>query len=191
MIGILIACLSLSVMAETPQNKAATSPASETNNKADEGAKVENDFFRMRLIPRTPEQMAAFYEGRGFPEAARNIIKTTCFFTTGFRNKSDKVIWLQLANWHFYTAKGEVKRLDRDFWNQQWDTIQLAQASRSTFGWTLLPEERDLQPHESVGGNIVLPMTNEPLTLKAYFVTGQNKRGTGINVEFRNVRCVR
>lgn len=168
-----------------------TAPPASATEKNEQGPKVENDIFRFRLIPRTPEQMAAFYEGRGFPEAARNIIKKTCFFTTGFRNKSDKVIWLELANWHFFTAHGEVKRLDRNYWNSEWDKIQLAQSSRSTFGWTLLPEERDLQPHEPVGGNIVLPVQDEPLTLKAYFATGQNKRGTGINVEFRNIQCAR
>lgn len=171
------------------QNKTTSSTTDSDNS--DKGPKLENDLFRFRLLPRTAEQMAAFYEGRGFPESARNNIKNTCFFTAGFRNKSDKVIWLELANWHFYTTTGEVKRLDRSYWNTQWDKIQLPQSSRSTFGWTLLPEERDLQPYESVGGNIVLPVLDEPITLKAYFVTGQNKRGTGINVEFRDIRCAR
>ena len=31
---------------------------------------VENAALNFRLIPRTPAQMAAFYEGRGFPGAA-------------------------------------------------------------------------------------------------------------------------
>lgn len=172
-----------------PLKQQAPESASQSRQKSDNGPKVENALFRFHLTPRTAEQMAAFYEGRGFPASARQIIKNTCFFTAVFRNKSDKVIWLELTNWHFYTLDGEVKRLDRQYWNSQWDKIQLAQASRSTFGWTLLPEVRDLQPHEPVGGNIVLPMLNKPVTLKAYFVTGQNKRGTGINVEFRNIQC--
>ena len=154
-----------------------------------DGAKVENDMFRFRLSPRTPEQMAAFYEGRGFPPAAIDVIKKTCFITVGFINKSDKVIWLELANWRFYAANGEIKRFDRNYWNGEWDRISLPQASRSTFGWTLLPEERDLRAHEPIGGNIVLPPFTGTITVKAYFVTGENKRGTGIKVEFRNITC--
>lgn len=152
---------------------------------------VENDMFRFSLMPRTAEQMAGFYEGRGFPPAALQLIKQTCFITAVFRNKSDRVIWLELDNWRIATAQGEVKRLDRAYWKQQWQRIHLPLADQSTFGWTLLPEVRDLQPHEPVGGNLVLPPLQQPFTLKAFFATGKDKRGTGINVEFRNIQCAR
>lgn len=153
--------------------------------------KVENDQFRFTLMPRTPNQMAGFYEGRGFPPSAIQRIKQACFITAVFRNKSNKVIWLELANWQIVTNKGAVKRLDRDYWKQQWQAIHLKPAFQATFGWTLLPEVRDLQPHEPVGGNLVLPQLDKPFTLKAYFVTGKDKRGSGINVAFHNIHCAR
>jgi hypothetical protein len=152
---------------------------------------VENDMFRLSLMPRTPDQMAGFYEGRGFPSSATALVKQACFITTIFRNKSDRVIWLELSNWRIVTAQGEVKRLDRDYWKKRWQGINLSLAHRSTFGWTLLPEVRDLQPHENVGGNLVLPPLQQPFTLKAYFATGKDKRGTGINVEFNNIQCAK
>ena len=152
---------------------------------------VENDMFRLTLMPRTPDQMAGFYEGRGFPAPALKLIKQACFITTVFHNKSNRVIWLELSNWRIVTSQGEVKRLDQGYWKAQWQRIHLPQSYQATFGWTLLPEVRDLQPHEPVGGNLVLPPLNEPFTLKAYFVTGKNKRGTGINVEFHDIRCAR
>lgn len=154
-----------------------------------EGPVIENEQFRFRLIPRTTEQMAAFYEGRGFPAKALAELANACFFTAVFRNKSDRVVWFDLGNWRFKSQTNEFKRLDRSFWQKKWDAIELARASRSTFGWTLLPDVRDLQPNESVGGNLSLPMTKEPFTFEAYFETGHNKRGPGIKLSFNNIQC--
>lgn len=156
-----------------------------------EGPKLENDLFSLRLFLQTPEQMAAFYEGRGFSKAARDLIRQTCYVTAIFRNKSQQVIWLDLKDWRFFSDGREVKRLDRDYWSAQWNSINLEQASRSTFGWTLLPEVRDIQPNESVGGNLVLPSLYTPFTLKAYFALGQNRRGTGVKVQFNNIKCAK
>jgi hypothetical protein len=150
---------------------------------------IENKQLKFRLTPRTREQTAAFYEGRGFPKSAINQIADTCFFTVIIRNKSDKVLWLELKNWRFYSNNQPVVRLDRKYWEQQWQKINLPQSYRSTFGWTLLPDVRDLQPNEPVGGNIVLPRTREPFTIEALFKTGTNKRGNDIVLRFTNIQC--
>ena len=150
---------------------------------------VETEALNFRLIPRTPAQMAAFYEGRGFPGAAIEEIKETCYLTTVIRNKSQTVIWLEPERWRFLTDKGELKRLDRGYWQSTWRRLDIPQAKRSTFGWTLLPEMRDLQPDEPVGGNVVLPPTDQPFSLEARFATGSDKRGKEIVVRFDTLRC--
>jgi len=153
------------------------------------GPFVENSLFSFRLIPRSPEQMAAFYEARGFPKSAIDLISKTCYFTAIIRNKSKRVIWLDLKYWRFYNDQDEITRIDRQYWNKHWDQIKLPQAYRSTFGWTLLPEIRNLQPNENVGGNIVLPSLGENFTLEAMFITGKNKRGGEIRAELKNISC--
>jgi hypothetical protein len=153
------------------------------------GPFVENDRLLMVLIPRTPEQMAAFYEARGFPPAAIERISRTCFLTVHIENRSRDVIWLQPGQWRLRDSGGTIRRLDSDYWHTQWDAIELPQASRSTFGWTQLPEVRDLQPGEPVGGNIVLPGSTQSFDLSARFQTGADKRGTLITADFRNVTC--
>ena len=150
---------------------------------------VETEALHFRLIQRTPAQMAAFYEGRGFPGAALEEIKKTCFVTAIIRNTSDSVIWLEPKRWRFLTDKGELKRLDRAYWRSKWQRLDIPQAKRSTFGWTLLPETRDLRPDEPVGGNIVLPPTDQPFSLEARFATGSDKRGKEIIVRFDKLRC--
>jgi len=150
---------------------------------------VENKDIFMQLRPRTAEQMAAFYEARGFPELAIGHIKQACFVTAIIKNKSNRVIWLDLNDWHFETPGGELRRHDRDDWDALWQKIDLPQAYRSTFGWTQLPVVRDLQPGEGVGGNITLPRGAEAFTLQADFFTGKTRRLGMISLRFENIHC--
>jgi hypothetical protein len=153
------------------------------------GPYVENDRLFMLLRLHTPEQISAFYEARGFPPPALERIRRTCFITTHVSNKSDDVLWLETANWRITQDGRPVKRLDRAYWNGVWDEISLPQAKRATFGWTQLPDVRDLQPTEPVGGNIVLPRNARPYTIQANFHTGADKRKDMISVDFENLQC--
>ena len=84
-----------------------------------------------------------------------------------------------------------VPRLGSEYWNAQWDEIDLPLAKRSTFGWTQLPAVRDLQPDEPVGGNIVLPRTTGTFDIEAQFYVGQDKRGGMLVTRFENIQCPR
>jgi hypothetical protein len=165
---------------------ATVSPALE---KPYQGPFVENDDILFVLIPRTPEQMAAFYEARGFPPAAIARIKATCFVTVHIENRSRQVIWMEPDTWKFSSGDQPLQRLDRDYWNTQWEAVDLPRANRSTFGWTQLPAVRDLQPEESVGGNIVFPGTTGSFDLEAHLQTGQERRGKQLEIRFENVSC--
>ena len=154
-----------------------------------QGPFVENTDILFVLMPRTPEQMAAFYEARGFPPAAIARIRATCFVTVHIENRSRQIIWMEPDTWKFSSRGQPLQRLDSDYWNTQWDAIGLPQANRSTFGWTQLPAVRDLQPEESVGGNIVFPGTSASFDLEAHLQTGQDRRGKQLNIRFENVNC--
>lgn len=153
------------------------------------GPFVETGEFLFVLMPRTPEQMAAFYEARGFPPAAIGNIKATCFVTVHIENRSRRTIWMEPDSWTFSSKGQPLQRLDSNYWKLQWDAVGLPQANRSTFGWTQLPAARDLQPGEQVGGNIVLPGTTGSFDLEAVFQTGQERRDTPLSVRFENVTC--
>ena len=153
------------------------------------GPHVENEDLLVVLRPQVRESMAAFYEARGFPQAAVDLITLSCFITVHIHNRSDDTLWLDVSEWRFSNNGKPVKRLDREYWNRQWDNIDLRQASRSTFGWTQLPQVRDLQPDEPVGGNLTFPLGNDPIDLTLNLPTGQDRRGKLITVEFRNIAC--
>ena len=153
------------------------------------GPFVENDDLLMILIPHTPEQMTAFYEARGFPKPALQQIGKLCFVTAHIENKSQRVIWLETANWDLASEGKAVQRVNKQQWTAWWDKINLPDANRSTFGWTQLPAIRDLQPDEPVGGNIILAGDIERFDLRARFMTGQDKRGGMLDIQFRDITC--
>lgn len=156
---------------------------------ADDRVVFENSRMKITMTPRTPDQMAAFYEARGFPNDMIRLIRQQCFITTIIRNKSDDVLWLELDNWHFESADGAVRRYDREYWKKRWNEMNVPLPSQSTFRWTLLPEALDFRPNEGEGGNIVLHRDSAPFEVSASFAIGKDKRGGTVKVRMENVRC--
>jgi hypothetical protein len=152
---------------------------------------IENEQLSMFLRLNSPEQIAAFYEARGFPREAIERLRRTCFVMAHVENRGREIVWLELDNWRFVAASGEIRRLDRQYWDGVWNEIDLPQAKRSTFGWTQLPEVRDLRPGEPVGGNMILPATDGAFTLEADFHTGRDKRKGMLRLRFTDLHCAR
>lgn len=142
------------------------------------------------VVPRTPEQVAAFYEARHFPPDAVAALARVCLLTVTIHNRSQTVVWLEPARWRLRAQEGgEVRRLDRAHWTALWERIGLPAAQRATFGWTQLPETRDLRPGEPVGGNVVVEPPAGPFSLEARFTTGADRRGPPIVARFDHLRC--
>ena len=152
--------------------------------------KFEDEQVSMRLVLRTPEQLSAFYQGRGFSQAAIDRILETCFITPIIHNKTLDALWLELDQWQFDAARQAIARIRRDYWPEKWREAGLPQAQQSTFGWTLMPEVRDLRLDESVGGSVVIPMQSQPFTMTANFHTGLDKKGKIKTIVFEGVQCV-
>lgn len=150
---------------------------------------AENPALKVSLSPRTPEQIAAFYEGRGFPDRMIDVLREACFLTTIISNKSDQIIWHDLDQWRFTTAEGAVARYTRDQWRARWAKMDIPMPSQSTFRWTLLPDRLDFRPGESEGGNIVLPRTGHSLDIEARFAPGAKGEGAPITLRIKDVRC--
>lgn len=147
----------------------------------------ENDHFRLRLRARTPNQIAAFYEARGFPKFAIDKLKHVCFIGIGLKNKTRDIVKFDLANWRFHNREGAIKRYRREDWRKTWLNLGLAQRFQSTFRWTLMPERLDFQAFETEGGNIILPRSDLPFTVNATVIAG--KKNQAYKIEFNNVQC--
>jgi len=165
-----------------------------SNNQSFAAAKrqvVNNPSIKMVIIPRTSQQMAAFYEGREFPANAIEATRSVCFFTIGIHNKSKAIIWHDTQQWQLNSKAGKIDLISKKQWRQRWKQLNLPQRFQSTFRWTLLPKQLDFQPGEREGGNITIPRQAEPFDLTAHFLTGENKNGKPIALEFKNLRCAK
>lgn len=152
--------------------------------------RYEDSEVTMRIVIRSPDQLSAFYQGRGFNQDAINEVLKTCYITPLIKNKKYKVLWLELDNWKFTVNGKSIPRIKRDYWRKKWRDIGLSQAHQSTFGWTLMPESRDLRLDEGVGGSVVIPMQSQPFNLTAIFKTGHNKMGKTKTITFKDITCV-
>jgi len=150
----------------------------------------EDDDIYMRIVLRTADQLSAFYQGREYPRIAIDEILKTCFVTPIVKNKKFDYLWLELAEWQFNSEGRPIKRIDREYWKIRWREVKLSQAHQSTFGWTLMPEWRDLRFDEGVGGSVVIPMQDRPFTLAARFKTGEDKKGPLKRVTFEGLKCL-
>jgi len=136
---------------------------------------------------RTPEQTTAFYAARGFPEVMVREIAATCFVTVGLQNRRDEVVWLELDQWRFTDAAGKpVARITRPEWSRKWEAMNVPLSARATFGWTQMPESRDLQPGEPVGGNVAVVAPTSPFSLNARFRTASGKQ---IDIVVPGLQC--
>ena len=150
---------------------------------------ISTEQIEIQLAPRTPDQLMSFYEARGFPSEMIDILSQQCFITVRIHNKSKNKIWHDLANWQFSHNGKPLKREHRNYWLDKWHSMNMPQASISTFRWTLIPETLDYLPDEEEGGNIILPRVTGPITVKASFATGDDKQGPVLNIEYDKLYC--
>lgn len=148
-----------------------------------------DDTMSVRLVLRTPDQLTAFYLGRNFNRAAIDNILDTCFITPIIHNKTLDVLWLALDEWQFSRGDTRIERIKRDYWPERWREAGLPQPQQSTFGWTLMPEVRDLRLDEGVGGSVVIPMQTQPFRLTMTFHTGADRLGPVKTVVFEDLIC--
>jgi hypothetical protein len=154
------------------------------------GPWYEDDTVFIRIVQRSPEQLNAFYLGREFNQASIDRILETCFVTPIIHNKRFDVLWLELDNWQFSRGEQQIPRIKRGYWPAKWQLTGLSQAHQSTFGWTLMPEVRDLRLDESVGGSVVIPLQSLPFTLTMNFHSGVDKQGPLKTIVFKDLECV-
>lgn len=163
--------------------------AAATGAAATQPPGINTELIEIQFAPRTPNQMMSFYEARGFPPTMINILSDECFITVRIHNKHNEKIWHDLANWQFSQNGKPLKREHRNYWLDKWHSMNMPQASISTFRWTLIPETLDYLPDEEEGGNIILPRVNGPITVKASFPSGDNKQDPLITIEYKQLYC--
>ncbi len=97
----------------------------------------------LTLTPVLPDQVRAFYLGRGFDADSAELLATTaCVFQTVFRNESAvHDIAFNLADWRARTPTGErPPKLERE-WQREWERRGVPAGARTAFRYALFPTE--------------------------------------------------
>lgn len=158
---------------------------------ADKKLVFENEQIKLQIFPRTPNQMAGFYEAREFPKRMVGVLTGFCIMTVVIHNKTQNIFWMDLENWKFISDSGDEKRVHRKQWPPRWKKMNIPMASQSTFRWTLLPEALEFFPDEHEGGNVILVSMKKAFSLQASFAAGKNKDKGSIMARINNIRCAK
>jgi hypothetical protein len=151
---------------------------------------IQQDDVKLELMPRSPEQIASFYEARGFPQEMIDVLRQQCFITVRIHNRRDELLWLELENWDLSNAGKPIQRAHRDEWKRRWQQMKMPLPAQSTFRWTLLPEVLDYLPDEQESGNIIIPRVHGNIRLSAEFATGEDRSGRRIRFDYDRLSCV-
>lgn len=164
------------------------SPASAQD---DNRYRYEDKRIRVSITPRTPEQTTAFYYARGFPDPVINELKQQCFLTISIHNLSKQTLVHDVEQWTITSSGQPVERLGRQYWFAWFRSHDINLAVQSTFRWTLLPDSLDFFPAEGEGGNIIIPYTDKPVSMRMQFKLVSNMETQPFHIDFPAIRCAR
>lgn len=120
----------------------------------------------LSLTPILPDQVRAFYLGRGFdPDSAELLATRACVFQTVFRNETvASGIAFDLAEWRARTPKGDVPLKLEHEWQHEWKQRGVSSGARTAFRFALYPTK-----HRYAVGDWNMGMTTYTLPLGSRF----------------------
>ena len=121
---------------------------------------------RLRLTQILPDQVRAFYLGRGFDTDSAELLATkACVFQTVFRNETvAQGIAFNLGEWRVRTPTGERPlKLERE-WQEEWERRGVPAGARTAFRYALYPTA-----HRYEVGDWNMGMTTYALPLGSRF----------------------
>lgn len=157
------ALLPIYLLLATPAVAAEPSPAQPVSVETRE-TRVGGVYLSLTQI--LPDQVRAFYLGRGFdPDSAELLATRACVFQTVFRNEAvASGIAFDLAEWRARTPTGDVPlKLERE-WQREWEQRGVSSGARTAFRYALFPTE-----HHYAVGDWNMGMTTYTLPLGSRF----------------------
>ena len=101
------------------------------------------------------------------------------------------MVWLERSGFRFRSRdRGDAWTAQPlDYWLAQWKQINVPASARAAFRWPQLPEMRDLQPNEPVGGNLSFARRTGDFDLEIHLATGKDRQGTPLMAHFSGLSC--
>jgi hypothetical protein len=144
---------------------------------------------RITLAQLLPDQVRAFFQGRGFSAAQSERVATGCVFQLVIRNgaAADAAMTVELPVWRVERAGGDVgsPRLAAA-WEAEWVRLGVASGPRVAFRWALFPARQRFAPGDWNMGMLTFDLAHgTTFDLHAAWHAGSQVR----SVRFRDLAC--
>ncbi len=106
-----------------------------------------------------PDQVRAFFQGRGFSAEQSERVARHCVFQMIVRNEAQATTPMDIAldEWRVISADTTIgiPRTASD-WDQEWGRLSVGQGPRIAFRWALFPASQQFQPGDWNMGMLTL-----------------------------------
>jgi hypothetical protein len=142
---------------------------------------IDRDSVTLALTQRTPEQVRAFYLGRGFPPELARRIADHCVLVVSLRNQSQAPIHYDLDGWRYVTSDGTVRSpRPKEDWIREWREYGVI------FGFSQLSGAQTFQPGDWNGAMVTFDVLHDGRFDLHYQWTTQGREITGT---IKGVHC--
>jgi hypothetical protein len=142
---------------------------------------VSRDGVTLELTQRTPEQVQAFYLGRGFPPELARRIADYCVLVVALRNQSRDPIRYELDRWRYLPPDGTVRSpRPKEDWIREWREYGVI------FGFSQLSGAQTFQPGDWNGAMVTFEVSHGGRFDLHYQWTTQDREITGT---IKGVHC--
>ncbi len=132
------------------------------------------------------EQVAAFYQARGFAPAAIADYAAACVFSLELHNGGRQPLRLRLADLRAQSPSGTVRFRQPQAWQAEWDRLGVAEPARIAFRWAQFQAGQEFAPGDWIMGMAALERRiDAPFRLVLQF--SDRKRSHEIAID--HVRC--
>ena len=103
-----------------------------------------------------PDQVRAFFQGRGFEAPLAERVAQRCVFWGRLAHTGSRgAVTLDLGQWRTQGREGKVPLLLNRHWQRQWHREGVPSSPRTAFRWALFPTEHRFLPGDWLLGMIV------------------------------------
>ena len=125
-----------------------------------EGWLVQGEHIEIQLNPLKPDQVRAFYLGRGFSDEIAEIIVQSCVYQTVIKNVSPenniKAVSIDLSDWRLNDQRGESALISKPDWRKQWTALDASRAAMNAFEWATYPWQQKFELTGDSGWGMIL-----------------------------------
>jgi len=139
----------------------------------------------LSLTQLLPDQVRAFYVGRGFDLTDATAFAEACVFMTVLRNDAAPgELSFRLADWRVQQGGAARGLPPLDDWLEQWQRRGVSEAARIAFRWAQFPPEQSYAPGEWNQGMLAtgLPPRSRFDLIARWTVAGQAYEGRADDV---------